>query len=381
MPTNLPQPRSTSSPARRPAVLDLAAPLDFRGRMLLAVSDADMVASAYVDGRLGPIEGTDTLAVVPLGAHPRELRAYEVPASNSVAGPPVAVAATPDGRHAIVVETWAPRPESAGEAATFADLRHGRKLTVVDLADPTRPVVVQTLDGPERPDSVSVSPDGRLVAIAVNHEGDGTRTPLVLYSFADGRLGEPAAPAIPGWQPGDRLIHAEFHPTRPLLALVNETRAELAFVAIDGSGPGLALRAYGDPVRIEKAPYMVRFTPDGRHAVANALYWGPDVEGTWNEAPRGSVVSVRLDAGALPDGSPRHALVSRAVTGVSPEGLAVSPDGTLVATTNLERSYLPYDDPRQTFFSSISLMRLDPATGTLTRAGEAACDGILAAVH
>ncbi|WP_204251134.1 lactonase family protein [Elioraea rosea] len=356
---------------------DGAAPLAFQGRALLALSDADMVASAYVDGRLGPREGRDTLSVIPLGPHARDLRAHAVEASNSVAGPPVALAVSPDGRFAIVVETFTPRPDDGREDHTFRDLRHGRTLTVIDLADPSAPRIVQRVAGPERPDAVSISGDGSLVAIAVNPGGDGARTPLLLYPFRDGRLGEPTAPAVPRWREGERLIHAEFHPSEPMLALVNETRGELSFVRIAGAGRILSLEAHGNVVQIEKAPYMVRFTPDGRHAIANALYWGPDVQGTWNEAPRGSVVSVRLAAGTAADGNPRHALVSRAVTGVSPEGIAISPDGTLVATTNLERSYLPYDDARQTFFSSITLLRLDPETGALSRVGDFAYDGIL----
>jgi hypothetical protein len=82
------------------------------------------------------------------------------------------------------------------------------------------------------------------------------------------------------------------------------------------------------------------------------------------------VVSVRVNAGKAADASPRHALVLRAQTGVSPEGLAVSPDGTMVVTTNLERSYLLYGDPRQTFFSSLTLIRLDTQSGALTRVGD-----------
>ena len=65
------------------------------------------------------------------------------------------------------------------------------------------------------------------------------------------------------------------------------------------------------------------------------------------------------------------------MTGVSPEGLAVSPDGRWVPTTNLERSYLPYDDPRITWFSSITLARLDRETGVLTRVSDFSYDGIL----
>lgn len=355
---------------------DLAAPVDFQGRMLVSVSDADMVASAYVDGKLGPREGRDALSVMPLGGHPRDLRAFEVEISNSVAGPPVSVAVTPDGRHAIVVETWAPRPARSDDE-TFGDLRHGSSIIVVDLTTPETPTVVQRIDGPERPDAVSINADGSLVAVSVHPEGDGRETPIALYRLANGRLSEPMLPDVPGWEAGDRLIHAEFHPRDNVLALLNETDAELSFALVVPDEGGLSLAAHGNTVMIEKAPYMVRFTPDGRHAIANGLYWGPDVQGTWNEAPRGSVVSVRLDAGTMADGSPRHALVSRAITGVSPEGLAVSPDGTLVATTNLERSYLPYDDPRQGFFSSITLLRLDPATGALGRIGDYPYDGIL----
>ena len=80
--------------------LDRAAPLAFKGRYLVSISDADMLASAYVDGRLGPREGRDALSVIPLRDHARELRAYETAASNSVAGPPTAVTVSPDGRYA-----------------------------------------------------------------------------------------------------------------------------------------------------------------------------------------------------------------------------------------------------------------------------------------
>lgn len=352
------------------------APLDFQGQMLLALSDADMVASAYVDGKLGPIEGSDTLSVIGLGGDPRQWRAATVAASNSVAGPPVALATTPDGRHAFVVETFTPRP-SGKEDAVFGDLRPGNRLQVIDLSDPARPRVVQTVETPLRPTALSVSADGAIVAMTVHPAGGGRENPLVLYPFANGRLGAGQTPAVPRWRSGEQLIHAEFHPREPVLGLVNESRGEIAFVKMTTSANVIDLQPWGNLVQAEKSPYMLRFTPDGRHAIANALYWGPDVQGTWNEAPRGGVVSIRLDARRAADGSAVHALVSRAGSGVSPEGIAISPDGRWVATTNLERSYLPYNDPRQTFFSSITLMRLDPTSGSLTRVADFAYDGIL----
>lgn len=46
--------------------------LAFEGRHIVSVSDADMVASAYVDGNLGPREGRDVLSVIRLAGDPRD---------------------------------------------------------------------------------------------------------------------------------------------------------------------------------------------------------------------------------------------------------------------------------------------------------------------
>jgi len=353
---------------------DLAAPMDFEGRLIVSVSDADMVASAYVDGDLGPREGADALSVIRLDGDPRAWAAAEVFASNSVAGPPAAVDVTPDGRFAFVVETWTPRPDGPGPHG-FGDLAHGDRLAVFDLADPAAPVLVQEVATPERPDAVRVSADGTLVAVSINRDGAGAETPLALYPFADGRLGEPATPEIPGWDPSaGRLIDIDWHPQEPVLAMIDELGDTVRFARVT---PDLAVVPFGNVVDVERAPYRVEFTPDGRHVVINALYWGPDIAGQWIEAPRGSVLTVRMNAETRDDGTVRHAFVSRVQTGVSPEGLAVSPDGRWVATTNLERSYLPYDDPRITWFSSVTLAALDPATGQLEAVGTVAYDGIL----
>ncbi|MEP0935855.1 hypothetical protein [Leptolyngbya sp. FACHB-8] len=207
--------------------------------------------------------------------------------------------------------------------------------------------------------------------------GAGAETPLALIPFRAGQLGQPTYLELTRVPGGQELIHAEWHPTQDLLALVNATTVEVSFARLNRQGNTLSLEPWGNVVKVEKAPFMARFTPDGRHVIINGLYWGPDVEGRWSEAPRGSVVSIRLEAGTQADGSPRHALVSRAMTGVSPEGLAISPDGRYVVTTNLERSYLPYDDDRITWFSSLTLMTLDPQTGQLNRVADYPFDGIL----
>lgn len=121
---------------------------------------------------------------------------------------------------------------------------------------------------------------------------------------------------------------------------------------------------------------MGRFTPDGRHFVNVNLYWGEDVEGFWITAPRGDVTVTRFDGrpGAT---DPKHSLVSRAETGISPEGMSISADGRRIVTANLERSYLPYSDSRITWYSSLTLLSLDLVSGELISHGESYFDGIL----
>jgi DNA-binding beta-propeller fold protein YncE len=347
--------------------------LAFEGRYILVASDADMVASAYVNRDLGPREGRDALSIIRLGGDPRNWRAVQIEASNSVAGAPAVVDVTADGCWAFVIETWTPRPEGDGRHV-FADLRHGNRLQVFDLADPDAPVVAQAIETFERPDVIRVSPDGSIVAVSFHPDGSGRRTPLALYPFRDGRLGDPVLPKIPAWEPERSGLGAlAWHPNERIIALVNAVEVNLRFARVEAD---LSLAFFGNAVPIESSPLRAEFTPDGRHVVVNAAHWGPDIAGRYVEAPRGSVLTVRMNAEVRGD-HVRHSRISRIITGVTPEGLAVSPDGRWVATMNAERSYLPYDDPRITWFSSITLAALDQKTGVLTRIGEFNYDGIL----
>ena len=345
---------------RSAAPLNTAAPLNFQGRLLVAVSDADMLASAYTDDQLGPAQGADTLSIIRLDRPLGGARPATAPASNSVTGPPAAMAVSRDGRTAIVVETLGPR----GAADTkLSELPVGRTIAVADLSNPDQPKVIQRITCPAQPETVSISAGGTQVAVTFGLKGDGKTIPLVLYRLAGGRLSSPITPSIPGWTYGHRLVDAEFAPQGDTLALLDFTAAELRFVHV--STDNSALMAWGNPVALGKAPYLflARWTPDGRYVLADTI-----------NAPRGTVFSVRVAAGQ--DGMP-HRLVSQAVTGGSPEGLAVSPDGRWVATSNLEQTAMPKLDPKQGYFGSITLMHFDSATGILSRVGDYPFEGIL----
>lgn len=352
-------------------VLPTIGHLNFEGQFLVAISDADMVSSAYSDGLLGPFQGSDALSIIQLQGNVSDWRVSSVSVGNSVVGPPAALTITPDGRYAIVTETLGPRP--AGNAsATMQDLPTSSNLTVVDMRDLDNPVVVQVFKGFHQPSTVSVNAAGDLVAITHTLDGDGARTPLALYRFSNGALSLLSTPDIPGWTEGNLLMDASFHPHLNVLALTDNTQPRLLFAEVMGQVESTELRGWGNSIELERSPFTAKFTPDGRYVLSNAMYTG-----LGPEAPRGTISCIQLNSTQGADGSPEHILVSRAQVGVMPEGLAISPDGQWAVTANLERSTPALDSPDQGFFSSLSLLRLDPKTGSLSMVGTYAFDGIL----
>lgn len=360
-----------------PAVAQTAQPEAFDAPMIVALTDADMVPSAYADGRLGPAAGRDGLTVLRFdGRSLRPSSTAAIPVSASVAGPPAPMAITPDGRFAIVLETRGPRPAS-GEDVGIAGLSHARTITVVDLAGAAGPKVVQVVEGPRQAAAVSISRDGTLVAIGVSAEGDGKATPLWLYRWRDGRLGDGQPVAIPDWTPGDELTSVAFSPDGTRLALVDQTRDTLAIYDVTDAGGRLGLTRWGNTVSTERYPFIARWSPDGRFILVNAYYAGGSMPKPPYLSPPGTVSAIRVDAQRDDKGRPLHIVTAHQAVGRGPEGLTISPDGTLVVSVNMEASYFPQGDPRRTRYSTLTLLRLDPSSGALERLDEPAFDGLL----
>lgn len=348
---------------------------DFRGAAIVTISDGDMKASAYIDGQLGPDPQPDALTVTRISHDLATLQSANVPVSNSVAGPPSAIAITSDQTTAFVTESFGTRPE---DGQTFRDLPIGTKLTAIDISDLSAPKVIAAVDIGHRPEGVSVHPEDGLV-VATLHPVDGRQLAFVRY--ADGQLGTVQHVIVPGVEPSERISHAEWHPSGDFLALTLVNSAEIMFVRVIQDGPVISVEPWGNKVLTSKYPFMGRFTPDGRHFLTGNLYWGSDVPGIWAEAVGGDVTSVRFASEETSggDGTPevRHYLVGRAAASKDPEGVAVSPDGRWVVSVNLETSYAPTTDRRLTLYSSVSLLRLDPVTGHLSHADTVRYDGIL----
>jgi hypothetical protein len=141
-----------------------ASPLAVAGTTLLP-SAADLIVSAN-DTKYQRVQGRDTY---PEGAGPDTLTVLDasrfppvviatVEVEHTIAGPPQAVAVTPDGR--LVVVSAPNRYDRAEKKVVL-----GTYLQVIDL-EASPPKVVELIELGSHPQAVAISPDGRLLLAA-----------------------------------------------------------------------------------------------------------------------------------------------------------------------------------------------------------------------
>ncbi len=175
-----------------------------------------MVATAYVDGNLGAtVEQPDTLSIIPVPfSNTRQTKTIE--ASNSVFSPPAVMDVTPDGRLALVLETWQPRPQGATK---LDELIPGKTLSGFDLSDPNNPQPIGAVEVNTQPQAIAISPDGSLAAIAGLDINEG----LTFVALDGTSLGKPQnfplnLPARPDLQT-DGVTFIQWHPSGRFLAV------------------------------------------------------------------------------------------------------------------------------------------------------------------
>ncbi len=362
-----------------------ARPGQVGGRYILTIGDADMAGSALATKELGERDpaARDTLTVVTLPLQEPTTPHAQIEVSNSALCPPTCLSVSRDGNWAFVVEY---RGSAGPDARLVSDLPVGNKLTAVDLRDPLRPVISATVEVSKEPIAVAVHPDGDLVAVVAQQ----ARQQIVITPFKDGQFsGEPAAWPLIGLDADDaRPSSIAWHPGGQALGVTLQDRGEVMFYRFKRGEDGeLALAPWGLPVKVGKSPLAGAFSADGRHFIVNNLQWGDDVDGYNVGAPAGQLVSIRIgDMPAGPEsaegGSAKHEIISTATVGVSPIGMAINRDGSLIVTANLQRSHLPDNDARidpSARGGSISAVAL-ASDGTLTSVGEYAINAMPAGI-
>jgi len=326
------------NPLRLATVAVLLAALVFvpvaQGQLLLSTNDNKVT---LVNGVATVVKSPppDTLTVIDLKAWPPKVVA-ELDVPGSVVGPPFSVAVAPDESLALVTANEKLDPNDPTKRIP------NNTMSVVDLKA-TPPRIIATLETGKAPAGVSINRQGTLALVANRAEGTvsiftiqgKTVTPAGKVTVADEKSG---------------TSHAAIAPDGKLALVTRDGDDRISVLAIDGTKVEYTKRDISAGIR----PYGIDIASNGAiAAVANIGRGGGDAD----------TVSI-VDLKAKP---PR--VVSTVTVGQTPEGIKLSPDGSVVAVVVMNGSNKPKESP---FFSDAGKLVLLRVSGAdLSRLAEA----------
>ncbi len=352
--------------------------VQFNGRALLIASDADMVATAYADAKLDRVAGIeDTLTVIDLPLNQKQPRVSQVQVSNSVMSWPQIIATSPDGKKAYIVEVRSRPADGIEEFESIEEMPEGRKVTVVDISDRAKPQVIESIDVGRNPEHISISPDGRFLAVNISEKG---RELLIIRLQPDGKLGKRFYFSIPSIDIDRENQTAVWHPSVEFLAINQNSDTQVGFYQVQTDGKNeVTVKPLGEPIEVGNHLSNGRFSADGKFFLVPDLKWntwGNFRQGNFLMNPKGEMIAIRFQ----PETGKSPEIASRSEVGLSPEGFALSPDNSLIATVNMRRTYLSANFPpvwRGKPYSSLSLVKFDKDSGKLTTLKEYGFEGLL----
>ena len=304
------------------------------GQLLLSTNDNKVT---LVNGVTTTVKSPppDTLTVIDLKSWPPKVIAEgDVP--GSVVGPPFSVAVTPDESLALVTANEKLDPGDPTKRIP------NNTMSVVDLKA-TPPKIIATLETGKNPAGVSITRQGTLALVA--NRGDGTVSVFTIQ----GKTVTPAGKVTIGDEKAG-ACHATISPDGKLALVTRDGDDRISVLSIDGTKVEYTKRDISAGLR----PYGIDIASNGAFAaVANIGRGAGDAD----------TVSL-IDLKAQP---PR--VVSTVTVGQTPEGIKISPDGSIVAVVVMNGSNKPKDSP---FFNDGGKLVLLRVTGTdLSRVSEA----------
>ncbi len=276
--------------------------------------------------------GPDTVTVIDIAASPPRVVA-EVEAPTSAVGPPLSVAITPDESLALVTAAM----KTAGGRQV-----PDNRLSVIDLAA-RPPAVIATLTAGLSPAGLSINRSGDLALVANRAEGT-----VSIFRIA-GRTVTPAGKVTVA-DAGSGVSHVAIAPDGRMALVTRDGDHRISVLAIDGD----RVECTGRDIHAGIRPYGIDISSRGDIAVVANLGAGG------GDADTISVIDIR----ARP---PR--VVDTVTVGQTPEGIILSPDGSLCAVVVVNGSNKPKASPFHSDAGKVVVFRV--AGTSLSRLGEA----------
>jgi DNA-binding beta-propeller fold protein YncE len=242
--------------------------------------------------------GRDTVSIVDIGTDPLAPKIIaNLPLDNTVIGPPVNLAITPDEGLALVANSM-----NVVEEAGARKLVPDNRLWVIDLTS-SPPRLIDTVTLGKQPSGMSINRAGNLALVA--NRADGSISVL--------RITGKKVELIDTVVIGEQVAHVRFTPDGKRALAAKFPGHKIALLDVDGEK--VSYNKQDLPVGLW--PYNVDVTPDGKLAIS--------ADNGNAGAADGNVDTVSvIDLEATP---PR--VIDKVVVGDGPEGFVISPTGKL----------------------------------------------------
>jgi len=340
-------------------------PVPFQARGIVALSDADIAASAYADGNLYKGKGVrDALTVVGFPLDRSGQNSGTAPVSNSSVLYDKSLVVTPNGRLAFVLEGRGAVGDSlASRKGGVKELPVSAKMFTVDLSTPGKPTVKYGFSVGNLPTAVTINPQGNTLAVASGEAGKEIR----LIEFDN--TGKPTRiVTAPSPVANARITDLVWHPGGQFIAYSIEDSQEIGLLkyTTDASKKPNLL-PHGKTVKVGALPATGKFSPDGAFFIVSDIKKAASAQA----AGKGELFVVQFSTEDTPG---EHKIVSQTASGESAEALAISPDGSTVIVASSNQSHLPFTNPAAGK-STLMVYSLSKG-GKLTLANEYPFEGI-----
>jgi DNA-binding beta-propeller fold protein YncE len=291
--------------------------------------------------------GKDTVSIIDIHDPIKPRILANLPLMNTIIGPPVNLAITPDQHLALVANSLDWVKDGDGWKGV-----PDNKIYVIDLTT-SPPAQIATIETGKQPSGMAINRAGTLALVA--NRADDTVSALSI----DGKnvklvdtVSVASPPAAPGAAPAPPALPAAvaITPDGKHALVVKSGANRVAVLDIDGQKLSYAnVDGKNYDMATGLNPLNVQMTPDGKLAIVNNIGGGQD----------GQVDTVGvIDLEANP---PR--VIDQVVVGDGPEGLAVSPVGGYAASLLLNGTG---PTPKTAFYrhekSYVALLKIDGKT-------------------
>ena len=284
-------------------------------RELMVVGNDEKVSFSDAGQFVFSAPGKDTVSIIDIGTDPLSPKIVaNLPLMNSIFGPPVNLAITPDESLALVANSmdwqkdgalWKPVPDN--------------KLYVIDLTT-NPPALIDTVVVGKQPSGMSINRAGNLALIA--NRADNSISVL--------RIAGKKVTLVDTVAIGEHVAHVLFTPDGKRAIAGKFPGHKLAFLEVNGE----KVTYTKQDVPVGMWPYNFEIAPDGKLALS-----ADNGNGGRSDGHADTVTVIDLEANP-----PR--VIDKVVVGDAPEGFVISPTGRLAVALLLNGN----DGPKDAWF-------------------------------